>query len=439
MDVPGCLGGMEDPSKTDFCITASDAQVIGTDSPVAAPVVSLSAETDEPIAPSTSPVTAPTTAIPPVSLTFEPTEESTVLPTFTPQPVIIDDPVGLNSSALFPEIVIVGRNGEPLESYPMGPCQGDCDSDDDCQPGLVCYFREANGAVPGCIGGDGDSSRSDYCITDPSIPTTGAITLTPSDAPVTIVPTITQPTLSPTTSSLPTAFLSDYPSSVPSGGPSAVPTISSMPTSSVEPTGAPTGAPTAGERQGVRLKLYWEEGYNWQDELVERKCKSPLIPKRLMFRLCAYNNTASFVSGCMIHNYRGFPGTGKCWYGLETLDCREDMVYIARCDSDSRQMFSIYPLPGGTQYQVGVYKENLCMERLELSIILQPCDSLNALQRFWLPRGSIGSKRFELSPITLDNHCVSQAHHPKSGEVMEFQKCSQARNELILTSFWQVY
>jgi len=26
--------------------------------------------------------------------------------------------------------------------------------------------------------------------------------------------------------------------------------------------------------EGVRLKMYWEQGYNWQDEYVERKCKS---------------------------------------------------------------------------------------------------------------------------------------------------------------------
>jgi hypothetical protein len=139
----------------------------------------------------------------------------------------------------------------------------------------------------------------------------------------------------------------------------------------------------------------------------------------------------------MISNYRGFPGTGKCWHGLETKECREDMVYIARCDSDSRQIFSIYPLAGGTQYLVGVYKENKCLERLEYSVILQDCDELNPLQRFWLPRGTIGSKRFELSPITMNSHCLSQAHHPKSGEVVELFKCSQSR--AVLTSFWEVY
>ena len=38
---------------------------------------------------------------------------------------------------------------------PCGKCEGDCDYDDQCGPGLSCYHRnflEVN-AVPGCTGG----------------------------------------------------------------------------------------------------------------------------------------------------------------------------------------------------------------------------------------------------------------------------------------------
>lgn len=40
-------------------------------------------------------------------------------------------------------------------------CEGDCDSHDDCQPGLVCYERDGNEPVPFCDGDD--VFGNDYC------------------------------------------------------------------------------------------------------------------------------------------------------------------------------------------------------------------------------------------------------------------------------------
>ena len=141
----------------------------------------------------------------------------------------------------------------------------------------------------------------------------------------------------------------------------------------------------------------------------------------------------------MISSYNGFPGTGKCWHGLNTEPCHQDMVYVARCDSDKRQEFSILPMPGGTQYQIALYDQNQCLERFEYSLVLRECDYMNPLQRFWLPRGALFQKRFELSPITLANHCVTQSHHPKSGEVVELHPCSRARHPDHQSSFWNIY
>eukprot|EP00980_Cylindrotheca_fusiformis_P004439 scaffold948_cov106-Cylindrotheca_fusiformis.AAC.11 len=47
---------------------------------------------------------------------------------------------------------------------PLGLCQGDCDRNSDCEDGLECFQRSANVAVPGCAKGDEDESRTDYCI-----------------------------------------------------------------------------------------------------------------------------------------------------------------------------------------------------------------------------------------------------------------------------------
>ena len=202
-------------------------------------------------------------------------------------------------------------------------------------------------------------------------------------------PTVSpMPTAKPTTMA-PTA--SNQPSMRPSAVPSALPTSSLYPTTSPAPTASPSSSPTVAPLEGVRIKLYWEEGYTWQDETIERKW-------------------------CMINEYRGFPGTGKCWHGIRTEPCHQDMVYVSRCESDKRQRFNIIPMSGGTQYLLSVYREetarNLdeqqCFERSGYEIILKPCNAMNPLQRFWLPRGALFQKRFELSPITLANHCLTQ-------------------------------
>lgn len=49
-------------------------------------------------------------------------------------------------------------------NFPLKLCQGDCDSDFDCQGGLVCFQRNAQQAVPGCRGGEQDWSLTDYCV-----------------------------------------------------------------------------------------------------------------------------------------------------------------------------------------------------------------------------------------------------------------------------------
>merc|ERR1711953_161053 len=45
-----------------------------------------------------------------------------------------------------------------------GMCQGDCDSDADCESGLKCFQRDGSESIFGCIsGGVGDVKTHDYC------------------------------------------------------------------------------------------------------------------------------------------------------------------------------------------------------------------------------------------------------------------------------------
>jgi hypothetical protein len=49
----------------------------------------------------------------------------------------------------------------------VGLCEGDCDSDAECAPGLKCMQRTGDEAVPGCSGPG--NPGEDYCIDPNSI------------------------------------------------------------------------------------------------------------------------------------------------------------------------------------------------------------------------------------------------------------------------------
>ena len=105
------------------------------------------------------------------------------------------------------QLEFAGNDGIPEKNWPLGPCESDCDTDDDCAGPLVCLQRLEGDPVPGCLGED--PSNADYCVW---------------------------------------------------------------------PEGYENGMPAAHNwDDGFCLKLYWEEGYNWQNETIERKCKMSLM------------------------------------------------------------------------------------------------------------------------------------------------------------------
>eukprot|EP00984_Skeletonema_dohrnii_P002240 scaffold785_cov135-Skeletonema_dohrnii-CCMP3373.AAC.1 len=69
-------------------------------------------------------------------------------------------------------IEYIGNNGKPTNSFPLSECMGDCDNNEECSSGLICYQRNENEAVPGCLGGEDDDGTSDYCIPAPANETT---------------------------------------------------------------------------------------------------------------------------------------------------------------------------------------------------------------------------------------------------------------------------
>jgi hypothetical protein len=96
------------------------------------------------------------------------------------------------------ELPLVNKGKDGQSSGLLQQCEGDCDKDAHCAPGLVCHSRDDNAKVPFCLsGGIGDTKDTDYCTLpstawaycDP-IPTpsptpspTPAPTATPTSAP----------------------------------------------------------------------------------------------------------------------------------------------------------------------------------------------------------------------------------------------------------------
>jgi len=60
---------------------------------------------------------------------------------------------------------LAGNNGEPESAFPLGQCGGDCDGDEDCEPGTYCFDDPDSSSVPGCEGERAQSSNgyNDYC------------------------------------------------------------------------------------------------------------------------------------------------------------------------------------------------------------------------------------------------------------------------------------
>jgi hypothetical protein len=152
---------------------------------------------------------------------------------------------------------VVDRSANPSN---LGRCEGDCDDDSHCGPGLVCFQRNANEATPGCTGGEDDGSRTDYCVYEQEIfmqEPTASPTSNPSGSPSakpTPAPTVSldsssrnSPTGPPTSlpTPNPTALSSSHPTANPTESPSSHPTANPTESPSSHPAANPTESPSS--------------------------------------------------------------------------------------------------------------------------------------------------------------------------------------------------
>ncbi|CAB9500538.1 chromosome segregation ATPase-like protein [Seminavis robusta] len=166
--------------------------------------------------------------------------------------------------------------------------------------------------------------------------------------------------------------------------------------------------------EGFALKVYWEEGYNWQNETIERYW-------------------------CMTRDYEGSPITGRCWMGTEEMDCDPKELYVGGCSRENpRQRFRFLPV-SSDEVLVEAFHEGRCLQRTNLRITLETCDETLHTQRWFSIRGGFNERRFELSQKTQSQRCVNQDHHPKPGEVFRMHACEKTRRKTHLTSWFELY
>lgn len=388
--VPGCLGGERDPSATDYCAPP-------------------------PVGPQPQPATPRPTPAP--QMTSRPTLRPTNRPSQNHQATRMID--------------YIGNNGSPSSAFPLGLCEGDCDSDSECEGSLVCFQRNSYQGVPGCLGGDRDSSATDYC----TLPSGEGPTPMPISRPVTASP-ISAP--QPTLQEVERVGNDGSPSSVfPLGecqgdcdddddcdyglfcyqrsNNDAVPGCAGGSSDRSDTDYCAPLPPDQRPPSGTfRLKLWWQQGYVWQEETKERKW-------------------------CAMFDYDGYPGSGKCWYGLDTMTCSSQESYIAKCGNENRQRFLFVDLAGGEILIKLGNNDNECWERSSRAVKIRQCDANNPLQRWFSPNGSFNGQRFEISQKGFENQCVSTAHHPKAGEVVEMHSCVALRAPDSETSYWNKY
>lgn len=142
-----------------------------------------------------------------------------------------------------------------------------------------------------------------------------------------------------------------------------------------------------------QIKLYWEEGYFWQEERQER-------------RWCAECE-------------------GSCESG--------NRVLIKTCDDDDKKQRWILKDDKLHPHTA----QNLCMHHEnKREFILRTCQTdRNRYQKFDYIKQNKGSK-FDVYEFHARDSCMTQRHHPKSGERVRLEPCGQARGDD--TAMWEL-
>lgn len=306
------------------------------------------------------------------------------------------------------------------EELQLGQCQGICRDDSDCRGDLICYTSKGGEDIPFCEFDEFDSpTLSVGRQADPFVLQLGFCTL-PQARPA-------QPTPAPTWATLPpgnepvlatygdeptnTTFLQrcegncidDYSCDgdmicYDRRAGDAVPGCFFNDTSA-NGISNDSDAKVCIERTSLletnlRLRMYWEEGYYWQEDVGE-------------------------TWWCMRHD------SGK--------------AEISRCDSrKSEQVMRLIMLPDG-QAMIKSVELGKCIRnsRSGGQARFTTCNQEDPQQLFIAQNGGWNSRHFEITKIGEEDDCLTQLHHPRNGEEIEMYDCLDERRHT--TSAWELY
>jgi len=281
---------------------------------------------------------------------------------------------------------------------------------------MVCFERDTFQQVPGCLGGQYDGSRVDYCV----YPTARSVPVSPPSLPP-MIGSGGEKQIAWSTN-FPLAECEgdcDYNEDCQDGlfcwqrsSGETIPGCSGTDNSSVDYCIPKEKAPAK------KIKLFWDN-YLWQEESDE-------------------------TFWCMACTKCETLTTGDGWEGncesLENSQCEEgDSIWIQKC-RDTRNRFEIID-NASSGLQVRLYGSNLCFSTIDGRYLeLKNCDKSQANQ-LWAPISD--RNKFELRPYSQRNRstnqarCLSQLHHPKASEVVALRPCRENIDHD--TNFWTEY
>ena len=139
-----------------------------TPSPTPSPVSNVTVTPGSTIPPSPSPFSNGTVMPVPNGTTPPPSSTPFVsIPPTTPGQVTLSTTAAPVSETLLQVVAVSGTYCTSDDPCPR--CYGDCDTDDDCQGGLVCWQRNSGDPVPSCSGGE-ESQSGEFSTHPPTLP-----------------------------------------------------------------------------------------------------------------------------------------------------------------------------------------------------------------------------------------------------------------------------
>lgn len=317
-----------------------------------------------------------------INIAIEPTAEEPSTPLS-----IIERPTVAPDGSTFPVLSNPDRDFREDRDGGEGQyweCEGECDDDDECKSGLICYERRRRSHVPGCTG-EGEYG-DDYCIDPSHLAYLGLCEGSCTRDEECYGDLICYKT-----------------------GLEFVPGCAGAGDSDVGYCVDPEKK-TRMDEVAFRLRLYWKSGYDWQDSSREKwyclECESG----------CSKGNDIEL---------------GHCdERGTKDSDENVPDLYF--------QFLNMQDESDDWKSQIQVFGTQYCLETggSDSALTLQECDEEESSQYFEPGRSDdIGwdNDRFEIR--NSRGRCLTQEHHPKKNEDIYAGSCSTARGDD--TSYWE--